>query len=148
MIGAALRQPMTIVIGLVLGVFAGFASIPVYQWGADAYDAEFHVLTMKAEVVALSADKVTIHAAGEKRRDCQYLRLYAYTVHTSGQLHDANIMRVDLPEDRDSKPLGSFDFGYWTIWPAGDSIGVQVFSEHLCAGRKVVNKIIDIKVPR
>jgi hypothetical protein len=148
MIGAAIRQPFTIVLGLVLGVLAGFATIPIYQFGMDSYDSEFHVLTMTAKVIAANADKVTIHATGEKRRECQYLRLYAYTVHDAGILHDANIQRVDLPEDRDSKPLGSFDFGFWAIWPREDAVGIQVFSEHLCSGRKVVNKIIDIKVPK
>ena len=148
MIGRALRQPATIVVGLVLGVLAGFAAVPMYQWVVESYDSTFHVLRVRADIVSLDATQVTLHATGDKLRACQYIRLQAYTVHDRGILHDAQIMRVDETEDRDNKPPGSFNFGVWRIWPREDATSVQVFSQHLCVGRMVVNKILDVQLPK
>jgi hypothetical protein len=129
-----------------MSVFA-WAVVSPGPWLVEMYDARNPVLKLDAKVVLATADSVVISATGDKVRSCQYVRLQAYGVDTNGVLYDASIERIDQFEDKDSKPVGSFNFGTWRIWPRGNSVRVQIFSQYLCGQRMVVQRILDLKVP-
>jgi hypothetical protein len=137
---------------LISAIFAGLLLAggfgTIYQFALEEYDEANHVLLLNAQVVTLDNDSVVIQANGEKLRACQYIRLQAYTLQKNGELLDAQIMRVDQPEDDDVKPLGKFNFGRWKIWPRDGAVGLQVFSQYLCGQRMVVNKVVDLTLPK
>jgi hypothetical protein len=140
-------QPITAAVGLVAGLLIGYVSLPSFSWVGELYDEAHPVLSLNARVDYADDAEIVLRAEGRKLRACQYVRLQAYTVDRHGTLSDAQIQRIDQHEDRDAKPLGTFDFGRWRIWPRGDAVAVQVFSQHLCSGRMTVTKVIDVKVP-
>jgi hypothetical protein len=148
MIGVVRRQPITVGLGLAFGLTAGVLSYPAVQYAQEWFDSGNHVLTLTAHVEELSATEITLHVTGDKRRDCTYVRLQAYTVDDRGVKQDAFVTRVDQQEDHDSKPPGSYDFGVWRIWPRGVATSVQVYSDHICSGRATRAKVLDLKVPR
>jgi hypothetical protein len=138
----------TIVSAIAAGLLLAGAFSTIYQFALEEYDEMNHVLVLDASVLSVDSDSIVIHAHGEKLRVCQYIRLQAYTVQANGELADAQIMRLDQVEDKDVKPRGKFDFGEWRVWPRDGAVGVQVYSQYLCGQRMVVNKVVDLKLPK
>jgi len=136
----------TIGLSILAGLFLSGGFTYLGALGLDLYDAANPVLELNGTIKSLDNDSIVVHAEGEKVRNCQYIRLQAYTLHADGRLHDAQIERVDQHEDHDHKVKGAFDFGTWRIWPKGDAVGLQVFSQHLCSNRMVMSKIFDMKL--
>lgn len=135
---------------VLLAAFAGFFLAPVGQtWWRSVlygYDDARPVVVMTGKLVSRNGDEVYIHMGGKKMRQCDYLRVQAYSRAMDGRLSDSYIRRVDIAERGDSKPIGAFDLGTWRIWPVGDAVGVVVYVQHDCDGRLVTTKIADVPI--
>jgi hypothetical protein len=107
------------------------------------YDRYFPVVTMRGEITGSSESAIVVHMAGTKNRNCKYVRLQAFAG-KGDILRDVNLMRIDVPESGATKPQGTFDIGYWRIWPVDKSETVLVFAQHDCDGRTVITKIAEV----
>jgi hypothetical protein len=131
-----------IIVGMLLsGVFTD-AIRAAYQ---DFYNRQFPVVTMRGKLVSQDSASATIHITGTKNRDCKFVGLLAYTSQ-NGSLTDAFKERVTGPkEDGTSKPKGTYDIGYWRIWPKQGADSVLMYVQHDCAGPHLTTtKIADV----
>jgi hypothetical protein len=143
------RMPFLIGTMVIVGAFLGGAVVPAVHGLIEAFDAANPVLVVRARVVSVSTEDVVVSLAGEKRRDCQYIGLQAYTRQRGiDALTDAYIRRLDIPETGVTRPIGSFrSFGEWRIWPRGNASVVLVYANHGCSGRLVISKVAEIQLP-
>lgn len=141
------RMPFLIGTMVVVGAMLGGVVAPAVQGAMDAYDRGNPVLIAKATVVESSAEDVVVHLSGEKRRDCQYISLQAYTraAAADGMWFEAYMRRVDKPESGVTRPLGEYaTFGLWRIWPRGQAGVVAIYAQHACGGRLVLSKLAEV----
>jgi hypothetical protein len=141
------RMPWSALVGVLIGVFAA----PVVTSGAlgltSLYDKAWPVLKMHGELVSASRDEVVIKIRGVKHRSCQYIRLQAMVMLPSGEMTDANIQRISMPENGDTKDPGVYYLGEWRIWPRQGATAVVVNANHLCGDRLIVTRIAEVNVP-
>lgn len=133
---------------VLIAATVGFAMAPLGTAWWDAmlsqYDKSNPIVTMTGKLVRQDADNVWITVGGEKLRTCTYIRVQAYTRHTSGMLSDAFARRENIPERGETKPLGTYSIGTWRIWPRGDAEAVLMYVLHDCDGRVVITKIAEV----
>lgn len=138
---AASTMPITVVLAVLVGV--AIAPGGGFDWLYALYDDVRPVVTMSGTLVSRDADSALIDIAGEKHRSCQFLSIRAYSMR-DGTLMDANIERVDRPQDGHTKPVGRYDIGRWRVWPVKHAVGVKVYVKHSCDGRLVLTKISEV----
>ena len=144
-VNAVFRYPMSFIFGGMVFVMLMLPlSQSLYLSAARMFDDRFPVVDMDGTLIAAAAEEVTITIGGTKNRDCEYLRLQAYTVNANGTLGDASVARIDRFERGDTKPTGKYSIGSWRIWPRGDAVRVIVYANHLCGTRVVQTKIADV----
>lgn len=148
MIRQIIETPWTVALGAAVGLFLA----PVGQSAWDAtrayYDEMRPVVVMSIRLVDVSAGEVRVRIVGEKRRACDYLRMQAYTRGADGSLADAYARREDRKERGDTKPIGAYDIGVWSIWPASGAVAVLMAVQHDCGGRIVLTKIGEVPIPQ
>lgn len=134
---------------LILGFFVGLMLFPISQLMGPSlgsgYDFLFPVVVMDGDILQRQPDFVDVHIWGEKRRNCKYMNLQAYT-REKNLMHDAKISRIDGPNVGNTKPLGTFDIGVWRVTPIENRTSVVVFVRHDCSGRVVLTKIADEQI--
>lgn len=134
-------MPWTVALGVAIGLIA--APGGGMDWAWAAYDRWRPVVTMSGKVVDRGDYDVVVHIAGTKHRPCQFLAIRAYAEH-DGRLVDINTERTDRPEDKHTKPLGTFSLGYWRAWPVKGATSVQWHVSHSCDGRLVTTKLAEV----
>jgi len=110
------------------------------------YNKHMPVVEMTGKLVHTDGNSTLIHIVGEKQRDCKFVRIYAmYVFRGNGMLNDAFIERVSgPPPDGSTKPVGSYDLGFWRVWPTDDATKVLVFVQHECGSETVLSKIAEV----
>ena len=143
------RMPWLIGTMVVVGAMLGGAVVPAVQGMLDMFDQQNPVVVVRATVLSVTAEDIVVRLSGEKRRDCQYIGLQAYTRAKGARtLADAYIRRLDMPETGITRPIGTFaSMGEWRIWPRADAGVVLIYAQHSCGGRLVISKIADIMLP-
>lgn len=126
---------------ILLAIVIGVALSPISKVPAILYDLTFPVVVMHSKLVSRDGEYVTIHMWGEKRRGCKFLGVRGYSLSKGGELRDASIVRVDMPETGNTRPTGLFDIGHWRVWPVSGSVAMSVYSQHDCDGR-ILNTMI------
>ena len=131
--------------------FTGILFAPLIVTGYHTVATEWNdwrpVVRMTGTVVDRTNESVTIHVAGEKLRECTYVGMTAYSRGADGLLHDAYRQRIDRPEGQFTRPKGTFDIGFWRIWPLGaDAVSVVMFAKHECDGHVVVSKLAEVQL--
>jgi hypothetical protein len=142
--------PITLVFAAFVGVMLPAAIPRIGGSALDFYDYVFPVVEMEGELAEILADSFVVHIQGEKLRglECKYVSLQAFNIGTDGVRYDAFIERIDRQEDGRTKPAGTYDIGYWRIYPRKQgATSVQVYITHLCGDRRVLTKIADVKLP-
>jgi len=113
------------------------------------YNKYMPVVEMTGKLVHTDGNSTLIHIVGEKQRDCKYVRIYAmYVFRGNGMLNDAFIERVSGPLDGSTKPIGSYDLGFWRVWPTDDATKVIVFVQHECGAETVLSKIAEVPLDK
>lgn len=140
------RMPYLIGTMILVGGVLGGAVVPLVQGGFEAFDMANPVLIARARVVDADAASITLEIVGEKRRDCQYIGLQAYTrAAGSSVLADAYMRRIDMPETGVTRPVGVYrSLGLWRVWPRGQAGVVAVYAQHSCSGRLVISKVAEV----
>lgn len=142
--------PITLAFAALMGTMLP-AAIPRIGGAAyDFYDYIFPVLEMEGELSEILADSFVVHIQGEKNRglECKYISIQAFNVGTDGVRYDAFIERIDRAEEGRTKPAGTYDIGYWRIYPRKQgAVSVQVYITHLCHERRILTKVADVKLP-
>lgn len=137
-------MPFTIVFSVIVGV----AAVPLAGVLVDGiysqYDRIFPVVEASGALISQGNDEAVVAIGGSIRRNCIRLRLQAYALGTDGNMYDAFIVRTDMPEKPDTRPLGSFQVGTWRVWPLPNSRGLSIYVSHLCGSRIVLTKIVDL----
>ena len=144
MMAIARRMWGSILLGLILGLFGGQVLSGMADVLTEQYDALRPVVKISGERVGADDNAVLIHMVGDKLRDCNYLRVTAFTADGSGRMRDAYINREARRETGETKPRGSFDFGTWRLWPTDGALRAIVYISHQCGGRIVRTKIADV----
>lgn len=146
-----LLRGMPVLLGsmALVGALLGGAVVPAVQSALEVFDTANPVIVAQATLLPSGADEVLIHLVGEKRRECQYVGLQAYTRRRGAAiLSDAYIRRVDSPETGATRPTGTFaSLGTWRIFPRADAGVVLVYMQHACSGRLVVAKVAELTLP-
>lgn len=139
------RYPGAAVAGLLAGlVLLVPMAQSVSQQALLTWDRLNPVVSMSGMLVQSSADEVVLSISGVKHRDCQYLRITAYTEWADGSMRDAYISRIDMPEKGETKPKGNFHIGSWRVWPRAGGVRVLAYVHHLCGSRMVTTKVADV----
>lgn len=140
------RMPILISTMIVVGGLLGGAVVPMVQSAWDTFDRQNPVLLVRATVLQATRDEVVVQLSGEKRRDCQYIGLQAYTRAAGGTvLADAYIRRIDVPEAGTTRPIGEYaNLGTWKIWPRGEAGVIAIYAQHACGGRLVISKVAEL----
>lgn len=137
------NRPWAALAGVLMGVAIAESSVINTAW--QAYDQRNPVVRMSAYDIQRGQDNVLLRMRGRKIRDCVYITIRAYSVR-NGVLHEANIERVDLPQDGSTKPPGKdYDLGLWRVHPVDQFDGVEVYVKHSCNGRLVTTRIAEVK---
>ena len=144
MIQMLVSMRWTVLVGALIGVLIAPAGQSGWRAISGLYDETWPVVVMQGHLVGRVEDAVVVEVAGEKRRDCRYLRIQAFARGVDGALRDVFAMRQDRPEAGATKPLGTFNIGRWKIWPTDDAVAVLMYSQHDCSGRIVQTKIADV----
>jgi hypothetical protein len=137
------KWPGSVAIGALLGA----ALIPVAGEGVGAaVRAYYHarpIVTMRATLVVATSAAITVHLEAHRRAsECRYVRMLAYTIDAEGQLQDASIKRLGLPESGTTKPPGVHDIGLWVIEPRADGVRVRIDIVHECAARIITGTVV------
>ena len=141
--------PFTVAVALLVGMMLPAVLPHVGGFFANLYDDTFPVLVMSGSVVASDGDSVTVRISGEKLRgdECKFLSITGVTLDASGVKTQANITRIDVPQNGNTKDRGKWDIGLWKIQPVTDAaVSVQAYTNHSCLGRIINTKIVDVKL--
>jgi len=102
------------------------------------------VVKMGGILTARNDDMVTIALIGEKLRECEFVKMNAFTV-INGEMHDSNLIGPDSPV-RGTRPVGIYNLGEWRVWPTNGAEKVMIFVHHSCNGKTVFTKIADVNL--
>lgn len=96
----------------------------------------------------ISPGHITIHMYGKKLRgvECEYRGIQAYGDRITGLPVDLNSRRLDIPEKGDTKDEGTYDIGFWEIWPTEGIYRIRVNVGHLCGKSRVSTEIASINL--
>ena len=147
MIQAAWSVRWTIICGVLVGVMLGPWGISVWSFANSLYDQAYPVVKMSGQIISRDADSVLIKIAGQKLRDCRYVRLSAYgdDGDESTPTDDLYIRREDVPENGFTRPRGFYSIGTWRVWPVRSAIKlIDVYAQHDCQGRIVLTRISSV----
>lgn len=146
MIGELARMRWTIALAACLG----FLVAPIGRSGWDVllgyYDAARPIVRMQADVLSRDGNAITVALAGEKLRNCAFVRLHAYSAGMDGVMQSVYIRRKDIAENGQTRPIGKYDFGDWLIWPIDGTSKVVIYSQHDCDGRLVQTRLATLEV--
>ena len=137
--------------GIVSGIMIGLVLAPgsVLDWLYGAYDVAHPVARMSGRLIEHDAESALVDISGEKLRRCDYIGIRAYSsggpIDRSSDIN-ANLERVDRPEDGHTKPPGKYYIGRWRVWPVAGATLVEIYTTHLCDGRKVVTKVAEVRL--
>lgn len=141
------NMPFTILLGLAVGG----AMVPIGGTVVDGtttiYDRVFPVVEMNGTLISYAHEEAVIALAGRKLRDCDYVRVQAYSLGADGNMSDAFIVRIDAPESGITRPRGNFLIGAWRVWPLKQSRGIAIYLHHFCGSRFVLSKAAEIPLP-
>lgn len=133
---------------LVIGSLLGFMSSTFNL--SDSFSFWIRpVVEMRGDVIERSAnDEILIHITGKKLRgvECRYLGIQAFGERLVGPQVDMYIERVDRKSEGTTKPNGSFDIGFWRVWPTTGITKIRVYVTHDCAGTLRATEISEIKL--
>jgi hypothetical protein len=139
-------MPFTVLLGFALGGLLAPLGMSLLNEAYLVYDGMFPVIKTEGRLLSAGNNEAVIAIVGEKLRPCTYVRIQAYSVGRDNNLEDAFIARVDSPESGETRPIGTYTFGAWRVWPLPDSKGIVVYVNHLCGSRLVLTKIADISL--
>jgi len=142
------NMPFTIIVGIAIGGLLVPVATSFTEWAAERYDSAFPVIAMTGTLLSIGDNEAVITLQGRKLRKCAYLRTHAYALDADGDMHDAYITRIDMPETGTTRPIGDFQSGMWRVWPLPNSRGIVVYMNHLCGARVVVTRGADIDLTR
>ena len=137
------KMPWTALFAALLGVSVAWA----FPWSAiqEVYDTVRPVSIISANVVSRTSDSVTLHLTGEKKRDCKFISVHAFT-RVGPPMRDASIVRIDKPQDSETRPIGFHDFGTWMVWPMDGASFAAVYVKYECDGRAVLMRSPEIEL--
>lgn len=142
------RNVVSAALGAVSGVVLALTMLLSwggYQWYKDNHGT---VVAMEAKLVFHDTDSVLIHMYGEKFNSCRFLELTFFYVRPNEDLkYELNMRRLDRPTDRSSKPVGSFDIGFWLAEDVASGNRIKVFVNHDCHGVFRTTQIADVEIP-
>jgi len=101
------------------------------------------VVKMQGDLIARTADTVTISISGEKLRPCTFVKLNAFAI-VDNYMRDAHLERISKAPTQGNRPLGAFHMGEWMIWPTNGAKQVKVFVQHDCSGKVIVTQIATV----
>ena len=146
------RLDMAEILNRTLGRLSAWNWVPytvivvVFAW--VAWDHFSPVVIARGELVAREPDNVVIRLAGEKKRECRYAGIQAYSKMPDDTLRDASIRRVDQMANDLTRPIGKFEMGVWDIRPTTGATAVEVYVQHSCrAGDLRSTKMAAVKLP-
>lgn len=136
---------------IIAGVFLGLVALPFgaafVQFVQEKYDDTFPVLTGVVRITEFSQDHVVIDMLATKNRECDYVRLVAYTVTPSGVRFDARISRIGESEGGYTRTPGTYKLGKWMVQPRQQgTVGVRIEAIHSCGGRLVRSLVGETKI--
>lgn len=141
-----IHSPVALALGAVAGLLLSAmmpAALDVLQ---DQYDKAHPVwVDGRATDTERSGDAVELSIAGDKRRNCRFLRINAYSMDVQGVLADAQITRIDAPMVGATRETGVQALGRYRIAkvPAAAKY-VRVTVEHECGGRVVLSRLVTV----
>lgn len=142
------RMPYTAVVGVLIGALVALSMPWVFGVAGDIMDDTWPVLTMHGTLVDHGADYVTVHIEGTKHRgdECRLRAVYGMSVDLDGVRRAAVASRMDgTPPIGMTLDSGRYDIGVWVVRPVHwDAVSVEVYTEHVCAGRPMRSKIADV----
>ena len=143
----AVKSPISVAMGLLLGTLAAMSGPVVLEAARDAYDARYPVWRdTSGHVQERRGDSVVIALQGTKSRACQFIRINAQTSHLDG-LRPAKIQRIDMAEQGKTRPLGPQQVGMWAVIPVTpEARAVVVTVEHMCGDRLVMGKFATVRL--
>lgn len=127
---------------MAIGVLAGLVLVPMTDLSVTAL-REWHdrrnpvIVVTSASVIERTEDSITIALVGEKKRECWYVGVSAFSFLPNLPQRDAYIMRIDMPASGATRPLGLQDMGTWRIWPTTGARRIETWITHQCEGRLV-----------
>lgn len=132
-----------LLVSLLIAVFVPPIVSEVIRAQEVAYNRDNPPVKMAGILVGQTEDQAYIWITGAKVRDCQYLRIVAYSVATDGTRRDAFIHRISAPESGDTKQPGrTYDIGIWAITPIQGAERVQAETRHLCNDTHEVRSLV------
>lgn len=136
-------MPWTAIFSAILGVVLSW----LFPWSAvqKVYDDVHPVAVFSVSVTQRTSDSITLRLTGEKKRDCEFRGIHAFT-RDALPMRDASIVRIDKPHTAETKPVGFHDFGIWMVWPTDGASSVVVYVKYECDGRPVFVSAPEIKL--
>ena len=127
-------MPWTALFAAILGVVGSW----LFPWTAvqKVYDDVHPVAVFSVSVVKSTSDSITLRLTAEKKRDCEFNGIHAFT-RNALPMRDASIVRIDKPNTAETKPIGLHDLGVWMVWPTDGASSVVVYVKYDCEGRTV-----------
>ncbi len=129
--------PPTLAFGVILGVMAAPVAPVVAEAMSEWYDGLRPVIVGSVRVVTVDQHRAVISMKVDKRRECEYVRLVAYTIDADNVRRDATIRRMGESEGRVTRTVGVYELGEWEVYPRLGGRVVRVESVHDCDGRQV-----------
>ena len=136
----------TIIVGIALGLLLVPLSGVWWDWALRTFDDRYPVVTGTLRLVSADEKRVLLSFSLQKHRDCEYVRMIAYTQNDWNVRSDARIRRVDSEEVGYSRPPGNYDLGLWEVVPRDAATSVHVEALHECGGRLVKSDLGDIRL--
>ena len=137
----------TVILSIIAGLVIAGVFTPMVAWVQEQYDVLNPVVEMHADVVRADSESITVALSGRKLRMCQYVRMQAYMREESGEMIDSQIVRLDRSVDSATRPIGSFDFGVWRIWPVhDDATTADIYAQYVCNGRMVMVRAATVPI--
>jgi hypothetical protein len=127
----------TIAAGVALGLLAAPLTPIVTESWRDWYDGLHPVIRAQVRVVSVDEHRAVINMQAEKLRECEYVRLVAYTIDMDGIRRDATVRRIDTETRGITRGVGKYDLGQWEVYPRLGGRMVRIESVHDCDGRQV-----------
>ena len=144
MMTVARRMWGSIMLGLYLGLVGGQVLTGLSGLVVEHYDDWRPVVKITGERVGAESNAVLLRLRGTKHRECEYLRLTAFTSDAGGRLTAAYINRESKKELGETLPRGTYEFGTWRLWPIDSALRAVVYISHQCGDRIVRTKVADV----